>query len=548
MFKIQQETENDLLKIQQQKEKELLKIQQERERERRYSKSSKRVMASARALKRASVGGGGGGGFRAAVDGMVGSRIASTIVTRRAVMVSTAELRENGGEIERKGGAQKLEEEDDVAPRAAYVHIPFCKRRCFYCDFPIHVVGSARSTSAKTMQAEYVDLLLREIRVCAAKRKRRNGRQHGTKKLTSVFFGGGTPSLLPATELSRIVDGLRDAFGLMDGAEISIEADPGTFDADTVAEWARIAKISRVSVGIQSFDDKLLQSCGRSHDAAQARRAAETLAHGVDGITSWSLDLLSGLPGLDAAGWERTLRMMLTYRPPHVSIYDLQVESGTAFGKWYEPGLSPLPSDDDAADMFRRTSALMLDAGYQHYEISSFARTGHMCAHNLTYWRNDRFLGFGVGATSFEANARVARPRTIGEYKIWLDAYEAETADENTAKGAETDAANSFVDELICRTRLREPYHIEDAIKRVYGRDVWHQLGPMLSEFEARGLVECTPHENEHGSTTTAIRLTDPEGFLLSNEVLSSILTVLPDDDDDINDDDVRNDATHDAL
>lgn len=367
------------------------------------------------------------------------------------------------------------------------------------------------------------------------------------RELETVFFGGGTPSLMPAADLARIVDALAEAFGLAERAEISIEADPGTFDANTVEAWASTAGINRVSVGVQSFDDDMLKRCGRSHDASQARRAAHTLADGVRGVRSWSLDLMSGLPGLDAAGWERTLHEAIAFAPPHVSVYDLQVEQGTAFGKWYTPGLSPLPSDDDAAGMYRAASARFQGVGYEHYEISSYAQPGHRCAHNLTYWRNERFFGFGVGATSFdEANMRVARPRTVAEYTSWLGAFEssaggeayastregdggAERSGESDVDDADADATSTFIDELICRMRLRcEPFRIEEAVTRVYGVHVWKALESVVTDFERRGLVEIF-----HRNGSTAVRLTDPDGFLLSNEVLSSILSALPDEEDE---------------
>lgn len=177
-----------------------------------------------------------------------------------------------------------------------------------------------------------------------------------------------------------------------------MEADPGTFDAERLRQYAS-AGVTRLSIGVQSFQDELLTACGRSHDVADVRRALDAVA--AAGCADWSLDLISGLPGLTPALWRQSLEAAADARPSHVSVYDLQVELGTPFAKRYSPGEAPLPSGDEAADMYREASAVLSGAGYGHYEVSNHALPGRECRHNLVYWRAEPYYAFGLGAASY---------------------------------------------------------------------------------------------------------------------------------------------------
>ena len=230
------------------------------------------------------------------------------------------------------------------------MHLPFCRRRCFYCDFPIQVVGdnTGGEAVAAGMRA-YVDS------VCADVAASPPG-----PPLGSVFFGGGTPSLLPPSQLARILAALEAKFGLAAGAEVSLECDPGTFTAASLAAYLALG-VNRVNLGVQSFDAAMLKGCGRAH-SVQDVAAALALVR-ASGVLSWGLDLIGGLPHQTADVWRATLEACVEAGPDHVSVYDLQVEKGTAFGRWYTPGAAPLPSEGDAADMYRAASQALVAAG-----------------------------------------------------------------------------------------------------------------------------------------------------------------------------------------
>ena len=338
-------------------------------------------------------------------------------------------------------------------------------------------------------------------------------------ELSSIFFGGGTPSLMPPHHLERIVKRLGDSFGISNDAEISMEADPGTFDAHRVKEWIEVVGITRLSVGVQSLSEEALKKCGRTHNSQEAREAVDIVSS--SSLKSWSLDLMMGLPGLSIQEWEQTLREAVKYRPGHVSVYDLQIEEGTAFGKWFEPGVFPLPPDDQSAEMYRLTSRLLEDYGYEHYEISNYARDGHKCKHNLCYWRNEQYFGFGLGATSFIGKKRLGRPRDIQKYEKWLESSENRMS-EILTECKDGEPKSDVVDEIICRMRLREGYDIRSRILDTYGKKTWDIIESDLLKFQSQKLIEVCK--------AGRVQLSVPEGFMLSNEVLSTILAALPDE------------------
>eukprot|EP00613_Pedinella_sp_CCMP2098_P020849 CAMPEP_0171696876 /NCGR_PEP_ID=MMETSP0991-20121206/8520_1 /TAXON_ID=483369 /ORGANISM="non described non described, Strain CCMP2098" /LENGTH=638 /DNA_ID=CAMNT_0012285629 /DNA_START=153 /DNA_END=2069 /DNA_ORIENTATION=- len=279
-----------------------------------------------------------------------------------------------------------------VAPLNAYVHIPFCRRRCFYCDFPIVVAGD---TPRKSAVEDYVECLTKEIDATAAsgEGKRLGSAVADAGGLQTLYFGGGTPSLLDPHLLAAIVASMSRCFGgLAEGCEVTLEMDPGTFDAARLEAYIETAGVTRVSLGVQSWDSAVLHSAGRAHTVEDADAAVALVnaayERGRDGsggaagksgpgtrkgLRSWSLDLISGLPGEGAEGWAATLAKTALLKPPHVSVYDLQVEEGTAFGKWYTPGVFPLPCEDTSANLYSAASSTLRDSGYEHYEISSYA-------------------------------------------------------------------------------------------------------------------------------------------------------------------------------
>ncbi|MGL5880579.1 MAG: radical SAM family heme chaperone HemW, partial [Xenococcaceae cyanobacterium] len=295
------------------------------------------------------------------------------------------------------------------SPQSAYLHIPFCKRRCYYCDFPISVVGDKFTSKGAFISIErYLEMLSQEIE---------HTNSQG-QSLQTIFFGGGTPSLLSVEQLTKILQTLDRYLGIATDAEISMEIDPATFDRVKLEGFYQ-AGITRVSLGVQAFQDELLKICGRTHlrqDIYEAVKIIDRI-----GFSNVSLDLISGLPQQTLAQWEESLQAAIDLFPQHISCYDLVLESVTAFGKQYRSGEKPLPDDETTAQMYRLAQQKLTAAGYEHYEISNYAQPGFQCRHNRVYWENKPFYGFGMGAASFVDDKRFTRSRTRQEYYEWVE-------------------------------------------------------------------------------------------------------------------------------
>ncbi|EOD18997.1 coproporphyrinogen III oxidase [Emiliania huxleyi CCMP1516] len=407
-----------------------------------------------------------------------------------------------------------------ATPRAAYVHLPFCRRRCFYCDFPISVVGS-KPGAADAAAERYCALLHREIAASPS-------RQPGAPPLASLYFGGGTPSLTPPPLLAGLVDGLRDAYGLADGCEVTLEMDPGTFDVARLRAFLE-AGVTRVSLGVQSFDDKLLTSAGRSHDAAEARAAVEILMQAQSSA--------GGLPGEDLASWRRSLNAAATTGAQHISVYDLQVEPRTAYGRWAEAGtLKALPDEALAAEMYREASAVLRARaaaagrgqrahGLQRYEVSSFGREGHRSQHNSAYWRNEPFFAFGLGATSHLDGVRLARPRR-------MDAYEAFAELGVREEGVE--AMTTLIMLQLRTTRGLLPAELTPRFGETLAaaaegacRDAAAELPAEWWVMEAEEASGGGDSGAEAAPRCRRFALRDPEGLLFSNDAISTVFARL---------------------
>ena len=296
---------------------------------------------------------------------------------------------------------------------SAYVHIPFCRRRCYYCDFAISVVGDHKRGETSLAMARYLDTLIREIRATPTVGKT-------PQPLKTVFFGGGTPSLLAISQVEAILETLAERFGIEPTAEISMVMDPATFELDHVKGY-KAAGVNRVSLGVQAFQDELLSAAGRFHRQADILQAVALLKEA--GIENISLDLMSGLPHQTVGQWVSSLEQAIALNPAHLSIYDLIVEPQTAFSRYFTPGKAPLPSDEATAEMYNIAQQLLTEAGYEHYEICNYARPGYDAQHNLTYWRCEQNYGFGMGATSYLKHQRIDRPRTQKTYQAWVDDF-----------------------------------------------------------------------------------------------------------------------------
>ena len=275
-----------------------------------------------------------------------------------------------------------------LPPLALYVHVPWCLRKCPYCDFNSHEWRATRSAAAAppTREAEdaYVDALIADVEAALP--------SVWGRKVGSIFVGGGTPSLFSAGAIERLLSALRARLPLLPDAEVTLEANPGTFERAKFAGFFA-AGVNRLSLGVQSFDDRFLRVLGRVHDAGEARRAIEAALMIFGNV---NLDLMFALPGQTQDDARADVAAALAFAPPHLSFYHLTLEPNTLFHK-HPPAL---PDDETAADIEDAIVAALADAGYEHYETSAHAKPGFACRHNLNYWRFGDYLGIGAGAHS----------------------------------------------------------------------------------------------------------------------------------------------------
>lgn len=288
-----------------------------------------------------------------------------------------------------------------------YVHIPFCEQKCYYCDFHSVVVGDQRDFSLIT--GNYLVSMRQEARYWA--------NRWGKEPLTTLFIGGGTPSILPPEELASFITFLREELPFVADPEISMEANPHSLTT-RAAEILASAGVNRVSLGVQAFQDSLLKAIGRVHTGKQAVDSVDALKR--VGLTNINLDLMFGLPGQSNAAWVETLKQAIALKPTHFSCYGLILEEGTPMTRWYEAGLVDFPSDDEQAEMYETACQILKEEGYEHYEISNFCKSGLESKHNLLYWENKPFIGLGSGSTGYVQRLRYTNTTDLGDYvKSW---------------------------------------------------------------------------------------------------------------------------------
>lgn len=288
-----------------------------------------------------------------------------------------------------------------------YVHIPFCVSKCNYCDF-------LSIPASENIQNAYVDQLLLEIRAA--------GLAYKNNFVTSVFIGGGTPSVLPAAQMQRIWNQLNDSFYIRRNAEMTIECNPGTMDARKLEVYQQ-AGVNRLSIGLQSADPKELRLLGRIHTFEQFLQNYELAREfGFDNI---NIDIISSLPGQKIDTYEQTLRKVTALKPEHISAYSLMIEEGTPFFERYGQAevlrqkgnkQSQLPSEEEERQMYELTKKLLKQSGYERYEISNYALPGHACRHNTGYWLRKNYIGIGLGASSCVENIRFSNITDLNEY------------------------------------------------------------------------------------------------------------------------------------
>lgn len=385
---------------------------------------------------------------------------------------------------------------------AAYLHIPFCRRRCHYCDF-------ATGRGTPELIERYVQALCKQIQQVeltpsslSAATDRTSGNQE--LPLQTVFFGGGTPSLLSPDQLRRILTTLNNIQPFAHEAELSLEANPGTIDRERLAGF-RNAGINRISLGVQAFQAELLEACGRLHGVEEVYQAVSDVKS--VGFQSFNLDLIFGLPNQTLDHWRESLEKAIALNPPHISLYDLTIEPGTRFGRLYHPGDQPLPSDESTVLMYKLAIELLEASGYIHYEISNFAKPGHECRHNRVYWENRSYHGLGMGATGYIEGRRYEQPKHLAEYFELVETGQLPSAEI-------VDPAEELADQLMLGLRLREGVAISPLVER-FGEAAVAPVKQVLASYVERDWVDMT---GDHW------RLLPPEGWLFSNTLLVDLL------------------------
>lgn len=375
-----------------------------------------------------------------------------------------------------------------------YLHIPFCVKKCNYCDF-------LSASAGEETRAAYVDALLEEIR---------GFDEPEDYEVVTVFFGGGTPSILPGQAIFRIMEALREKFSFRKGAEITLEANPGTVDKEKLSFYKK-AGINRLSFGLQSADAEELKKLGRIHTWEKFLESFQLAREA--GFSNINVDLMSALPGQTKESWEKTLRQVLALQPEHISAYSLIIEEGTPFYQLYEKdverrdaGEEPelIPSEEEERAMYEATGRILKEQGYLHYEISNYAKPGRECCHNLGYWQRRDYLGFGLGASTLLNPVRYKNTEDLEAY-LGGDFSKKEffvlTKDNQIE---ETMFLGLRVLEGVSKEQFREQFSCE--LRVVYRKE--------LEKLEKEGLLE------EEGDF---VRLTS-RGIDLSNPVLAEFL------------------------
>ncbi|HKS39102.1 MAG TPA: radical SAM family heme chaperone HemW [Blastocatellia bacterium] len=379
-----------------------------------------------------------------------------------------------------------------------YIHIPFCERKCTYCNF--------NTTDFFAYLAErYTRAVSREIKWWG---------EINTSQVDTIYFGGGTPSILEAEQLARILESCREAFDIAPTAEVTIEINPATLSRKKIAGWLDCG-INRASVGAQSFIDRELISLSRTHTATDTERTIDSLREA--GFENISLDLIAGLPEQTLADWQFNLEEALRIRSEHMSLYLLEIKEGTQLFAQLKRGLRPRPDDDLAATMYRRISEATREAGYEHYEISNFALIANdnssqpsplRSKHNMKYWTAAPFYGMGCGAHSFDTRARWVNTLKTESYIAEVERFGHAIAERH-----ELSIEALASEALFMGLRLKEGIAL-DHFRNEHGVDVLERYGSELPRLADAGLIEI-----ESGR----IILTEA-GRLLSNEVFVSFV------------------------
>ena len=370
-----------------------------------------------------------------------------------------------------------------------YIHIPFCIRKCNYCDF-------LSFPETESGIAQYCHALKEEIK--------RTGDQAEDIGVRSVFIGGGTPSILEAEQITEIMTCIRNNFSIEKNAEITIESNPGTLNAEKLNCYHELG-INRLSIGLQSTDDDCLRRLRRIHTFQEFEKNYEQARK--SGFQNINIDLMSGLPGQSLRGYEDTLNRVTELKPEHISSYSLIIEEGTPFYK-SDSVLQQLPDEDTERKMYERTKEILAQQGYERYEISNYARQGRECIHNLGYWEQVPYLGMGLGASSFYNGARFSNERNFRKYLStpYLPF-------EHREDYVQVSREEQMEDTMIFGLRKMKGISVSE-FEREFGTPIWEMYGSVIERYSNLGLLI------QEGDV---LRLTDA-GIDVSNRIFEDFI------------------------
>jgi oxygen-independent coproporphyrinogen-3 oxidase len=372
-----------------------------------------------------------------------------------------------------------------------YLHIPYCLHKCGYCDFNSHNINEAE-------MASYVRALLREMEYYA---KRADNRTVAT-----IFFGGGTPTTLPSLELARILKACQSKFQMLNGAEITLEANPATIPQSDLQQLLE-AGFNRLSIGVQSFDPEELKRLERVHTVDEVYLTVERARQA--GFDNLSLDLMFGLPGQTAERWQDNLQKAIDLQPEHISAYNLTIEPDTVFHKQQAQGQLKMPPDDFQRELFEITIDTLTQAGYLRYEVSNYAKPGRRCRHNMNYWMNGEFLGLGAGASSAFNGDRYKNVNLPSRYITQIN--ESDIAIESR----ETPSLHQRMGEsVMLGLRLREGIHLPN-FEQQFGISFREVFRDTIARLKETGLLEI------RGGRAFLSR----EGWFLADSVIVEFIT-----------------------
>lgn len=368
-----------------------------------------------------------------------------------------------------------------------YIHIPFCVKKCSYCAFLSGPAGPE-------VRQEYVNHLIEEIRL----------RSREVPEADTIYFGGGTPSLLTPEQIGRVLEEVRSAFRISEDAEVTLEANPGTLTAESL-EGYRKTGINRLSMGVQSMDDRRLRYLGRIHTAEEVRRDVKMAREA--GFRNINLDLIFAIPGTGVSDAMEDLEAIAALEPEHISFYSLQLEEGTSFFRDFEAGkLREVPDETDR-EMYHRGIRALREKGYRHYEISNFARLGYESRHNSKYWNMAEYVGLGLGASSYTGHRRTVNETDLKAYSEMLDRGELAFMEVH-----ENSEADDISEAVFTGLRREEGIRYRDILgSEAAFWEYFRETLPEAREYEAGGFLEITDE---------GLRLTE-RGIDISNGIMA---------------------------